>query len=152
MVIGIAYKPVARTVSKVFTDIELLRYRTYSYAEQEQSADMSATARQLTTGERVGENIRRARMQAGLDQRQTEELAGLIPTALSKVERGHRQLTFDEIVNLCRVLSVAANDLFAGTEAGTADADMTDIPVNVRSLLCRLVKEIRSPATSEKVC
>ena len=66
---------------------------------------------------RIGANIRDARLKAGLSQAQLSAKLELIPVYicrgfLSRIENGSRVLTDIEIEAIARVLQVTPNDLF----------------------------------------
>lgn len=66
--------------------------------------------REHTAG-RLGEGLRRLRMDRGLSQRQLAQLAGVTPAAISQAEAGRRGLSLDTLVPLCESLGVSLDDL-----------------------------------------
>lgn len=59
-----------------------------------------------------GQRIRELRLGAGLSQEQLAELANVHRTYVSSVERGERNVGFDNIVAIARALEVAPSLLF----------------------------------------
>lgn len=61
---------------------------------------------------RFGRCIRLRREELGFSQETLGLRAGLHPTYVSGIERGRRNVSFDNIIKLCTALSVLPSDLF----------------------------------------
>jgi transcriptional regulator with XRE-family HTH domain len=66
----------------------------------------------LVLPSRVGANIRKLRLQAGLSQDLLSEKAGIFRTYLSRVESGSANPTLLVLVALAQALNVPPGDLF----------------------------------------
>jgi transcriptional regulator with XRE-family HTH domain len=66
----------------------------------------------LVLTSRVGANIRKLRLQAGLSQDLLSEKAGIFRTYLSRVESGSANPTLLVLVALAQALNVPPGDLF----------------------------------------
>ena len=66
--------------------------------------------------QRLGDNLREARRQAGFTQEELSSRAGLHLTAVSQHERGVREPRFSTIAKLAAALRVEPNALFEGVE------------------------------------
>jgi len=64
----------------------------------------------------LGERIRHLRVQASLSQEQLAELASLHRTYIGSVERGERNISLDNIINIARALKVTPSQLLEGIE------------------------------------
>ena len=64
----------------------------------------------------LGERIRYLRVQASLSQEQLAELASLHRTYIGSVERGERNISLDNIINIARALKVTPSQLLEGIE------------------------------------
>jgi transcriptional regulator with XRE-family HTH domain len=62
---------------------------------------------------RFGEKIRKLRLSKGWTQEQLAERAGLHPTYVGGVERGERNVGFDNLLKLARALNEHPSALFA---------------------------------------
>ena len=62
-----------------------------------------------------GARVRSLRLASGLSQEQLAERAGLHRTYVSSIERGHRNVGLDNILDLAAALGVPAADLFRVT-------------------------------------
>jgi transcriptional regulator with XRE-family HTH domain len=60
-----------------------------------------------------GATVRRLRTAAGLTQEQLGERCGMDLSAVSRLERGHRNPRLDTLVRLARALDVTPADLLA---------------------------------------
>lgn len=67
----------------------------------------------------LGEVIRAARKQRGLSQEALGLEAGLDRTYISSVERGHRNISFDNLVKIAQTLDVKPSDLLRRWESLT---------------------------------
>jgi transcriptional regulator with XRE-family HTH domain len=70
----------------------------------------------VTTDPRVllGKRVRKLRLQAGLSQEKLAELADLDRTYISGIERGVRNVSLLNIVEIARALHVSASELLNG--------------------------------------
>lgn len=59
----------------------------------------------------VGENIRRLRTEAGLSQEKLAEVAGLHRTYIGAIERGERNVSLENIVEIAHALQVKPSEL-----------------------------------------
>ena len=64
--------------------------------------------------ERLGNKIRELRLAKGWTQEELAEKAGLHPTYIGSVERGNRNVGFDNILKLARALQEHPSNLFTG--------------------------------------
>ena len=62
---------------------------------------------------RLGKTIRQLRLEKGWTQEELAERAGLHATYVGGVERGERNVGFDNLLNLARALQVHPSVLFA---------------------------------------
>jgi len=60
------------------------------------------------------------RKSRGLNQRQLAEALGLDPSSMSRVEKGERAVSVNELVRLARVLDVRVEDLLGDTQPATS--------------------------------
>ncbi len=65
----------------------------------------------------IGENIRQARIKAGLSQKELSEKLELLAVytcrgSISRIENGKRAITDIEIAAICKILKITPNDLF----------------------------------------
>ena len=65
---------------------------------------------------RLGQAVRRLRLQNNWTQEILAEKAGLHPTYLGGIERGTRNVGLDNILRLARALGVPPSELFLGYE------------------------------------
>jgi transcriptional regulator with XRE-family HTH domain len=56
----------------------------------------------------VGDEIRRARLRAGLSQESLAEKAGLHRTYISLLERNKKSPTIGTLINICQALGISA--------------------------------------------
>ena len=65
---------------------------------------------------RVGEQIKKARLQAGISQEELSFRSGLHRTYISDVERGNRNLTIKSLVAIARALKTTPAELLKGID------------------------------------
>lgn len=65
----------------------------------------------------LGEELRRARLAAGLSQEQLAERAQVHRTYVSMLERNRRSPTVDTLIRICRALGISASELLARVES-----------------------------------
>lgn len=70
--------------------------------------------KQSNDRKRLGKTIRELRLEKGWTQEELAEQAGIHPTYIGGVERGERNIGFDNILNIARALQVPPSALFAG--------------------------------------
>jgi transcriptional regulator with XRE-family HTH domain len=63
---------------------------------------------------RIGANLKRERILAGLSQEQLAQRASLHRTAIGLLELGHRTARADTLLQLAGALSISPGDLFDG--------------------------------------
>ncbi|MET7781525.1 helix-turn-helix transcriptional regulator [Streptomyces mirabilis] len=83
------------------------------------------------TAERVAQNIRRIRRARNLDQKEVSALLkaigrSMLPTVLSKIERGERRIDVDDLVAIALVLNVSPAALLLPPESGDRRVKLTD--------------------------
>lgn len=83
------------------------------------------------TAERVAQNIRRIRRVRNLDQKEVSALLKaigrpMLPTVLSKIERGERRIDVDDLVAIALVLNVSPVALLLPPESGDRRIKLTD--------------------------
>lgn len=94
-----------------------------------------------TTGQVVGENVRRLREQRRLTQHETVRLLRSVGLSLSQsriaaIERGDRaSVDVGVLLLLCRAFSVAPSELFAGAGAVRLSAGATQSRAGIRQML-----------------
>jgi transcriptional regulator with XRE-family HTH domain len=71
-----------------------------------------AWVRESATLRRIGANIRRLRLKAGLSQADLAEAAGLSAVAISLVETGKKDLRVSTVVVIAKALKVEPERLF----------------------------------------
>jgi len=64
----------------------------------------------------VGDDIRKARVAAGLTQERLAAAAKVSREHLSEIERGRKSPKLDTLIRLCRALSISAADVVARIE------------------------------------
>jgi transcriptional regulator with XRE-family HTH domain len=64
----------------------------------------------------LGENLREFRLKAGLSQEELADIATLHRTYIGSVERGERNISLENIVQLARALKISPADLLKGIE------------------------------------
>ena len=64
----------------------------------------------------LGEEIRRARKEAGMTQEELADRAGLHYTYISLLERDKKSPTIDSLFRICKALGVSASSLIARVE------------------------------------
>ena len=69
----------------------------------------------LTTGQIIGQNIRRLRKANGYTQKQFAEKLETIEQTVSKIERGVFSPSTDSLMNICTIFGVTPNDLMLDT-------------------------------------
>lgn len=62
----------------------------------------------------VGDNIRRFRKDSGWSQEELADACGLHRTYIGAVERGERNVSLENIVEIARALNVRASELLEG--------------------------------------
>ncbi len=72
-----------------------------------------------TLAARLGNEIRKHRLAAGLTQEDLAERSGLHWTYISQVERGRRNLSVDALARIGAGLGMAGWELMRDAEAGT---------------------------------
>jgi transcriptional regulator with XRE-family HTH domain len=72
-----------------------------------------------------GRRLREARQRAGLSQAQVAERAGIKQTHVSRVERGHRNLTLDTIEALAQAVGCAVSIVLMPRTRGVESKDQT---------------------------
>jgi transcriptional regulator with XRE-family HTH domain len=72
-------------------------------------------------GGRLGDGLRRVRLERNLTQAAVAEMAGVTPAAISQAESGRRGLSLDTLVPLCERLGIGLDDLL-GTARGAEPA------------------------------
>ena len=72
----------------------------------------------------IGENIKRAREQAGFTQERFAEMIGLGPKSLSAIERGASGISLSALRRICQVLAIPSDDLLF---YGNPKQDTSDI-------------------------
>ncbi|WP_413165136.1 helix-turn-helix domain-containing protein [Capilliphycus salinus ALCB114379] len=65
---------------------------------------------------KLGNNIRKLRIQQGLSQEQLAEKADLHRTYIGAIERGERNVSLDNIVAIAHALGVSASQLLDGVD------------------------------------
>lgn len=65
----------------------------------------------------VGENLRRARMRAGIPARTASALSGIAESLIYGIENGQRDMRVSTLVKLAGVLNCKAADMLAGVDA-----------------------------------
>ena len=70
----------------------------------------------MNLAEHFGENLRRARKQAGLSQEELAVRASLHRTEIGLVERGERSVLLETAIKLAGAAGVSVSDLIAGVE------------------------------------
>ena len=70
----------------------------------------------MNVAEHFGENLRRARKQAGLSQEELAVRASLHRTEIGLVERGERSVLLETAIKLAGAAGVSLADLIAGIE------------------------------------
>jgi len=65
---------------------------------------------------KLGETIKAFRQKASLSQEQLADLASLHRTYIGSVERGERNISFENIVQIARALDVKPSDLLKDIE------------------------------------
>ena len=65
----------------------------------------------------LGNELRKAREEAGLTQEQLSFAAKIDRTYISQLENGHKSPTVDVLLRLCDALGVSASDFLARVEA-----------------------------------
>ncbi len=63
---------------------------------------------------KVGERVRQLRKEAGLSQEELADIAGLHRTYIGAIERGERNISLINIVQLARALRVKPAELLEG--------------------------------------
>lgn len=73
----------------------------------------------MTTDPRVllGKRIRELRTKAGVSQEKLGELADLDRTYISGIERGERNVSLLNIVEIARALKISASELLKGVDS-----------------------------------
>lgn len=59
----------------------------------------------------IGDNIREARIRAGLTQEQLAELAGMDRQSINRIEQGHQAALIDNLIRIADALGVPLADL-----------------------------------------
>ena len=77
------------------------------------SADPERQTRWASIRQRVGGNVRRLRVEAGLTQEALALESGLSRNQLIELEHGRRGVLFERLDDLARALDVPVSDLFA---------------------------------------
>lgn len=62
----------------------------------------------------LGENLRGLRLKAGLSQEELADLSSLHRTYIGSVERGERNISLENIIQLSRSLHISPADLLKG--------------------------------------
>jgi len=69
-----------------------------------------------TEQEKLGQKIREQRVVIGLSQEELADACGLHRTYIGSVERGERNISFQNIVVIARALSISPSILIEGIE------------------------------------
>lgn len=64
----------------------------------------------------LGEELRNARLAAGMTQEELSHRAGLDRTYISQLEHGKKSPTVDSLLRLCAAMGVAASSIIARLE------------------------------------
>ena len=88
----------------------------------------------------VGENIKRAREQAGFTQERFSEMVGLGPKSLSAIERGASGISLSALRRICQVLAISSDELLF---YGKPKQDTSDVAQRLERL---------SPAQHKVAC
>jgi len=69
----------------------------------------------------VGEELRKAREDAGLTQEELSSKARVDRSYISQLERGLKSPTLDMLLRLCKAMGVSASEIVARVEKEAAD-------------------------------
>lgn len=59
----------------------------------------------------IGENVKKLREESGLSQKDLSRLLGVSRSAVTLIEANRRKVSADEIVRLCEIFGVSADEL-----------------------------------------
>lgn len=66
----------------------------------------------MSTAKKIGDNLKRARKDKGLTQKEVADKMNMTQQQYSRFENGVFELDYDRILFLCKLLDISANDLF----------------------------------------
>ena len=66
----------------------------------------------VSTAKKIGDNLKRARKDKGLTQKEVADKMNMTQQQYSRFENGVFELDYDRILFLCKLLDISANDLF----------------------------------------
>lgn len=101
----------------------------------------------MSVAERFGENLRRARREAGMSQEEVAFRADLHRTEIGLLERGERTPRIDTAAKLAGAVDVPAADLLAGIEWTPGSAQVGGFRVEPRAVT--MVREAREDRDRE---
>ena len=91
----------------------------------------------------IGQNIKKARKNAGLTQKQLAERSGLATITIQQYERGVREPKLDIITKIARAMGLYAGDLISPGDWGTLYVDDWDMPTEIEPTDPQQVKDAR---------
>lgn len=98
----------------------------------------------LTTGQIIGQNIRRLRKANGYTQKQFAEKLETIEQTVSKIERGVFSPSTDSLMNICMIFGVTPNDLMLdATKLQAVNAQVIDQQADSFAALTKHMTEIQ---------
>lgn len=73
----------------------------------------------------IGKRIQQKRKQAGLTQEQLAEMMNVSIQMVSNIERGNKAIRIENLINLCRILSVSTDYILIGKENVSDISELT---------------------------
>lgn len=61
----------------------------------------------------VGENIKRARKELGLTQKEVASILRMTQQQYSRFENGVFELNYQQIIEICKILKITPNEIFS---------------------------------------
>lgn len=98
----------------------------------------------------IGKRIQQKRKQAGLTQEQLAEMMNVSIQMVSNIERGNKAIRIENLINLCRILSVSTDYILIGKENVSDISELTSRISKLENKDVRLIDMIIDFCLNEK--
>ena len=70
----------------------------------------------MTLNQKIGNNLKNARLEKGLTQKEVAEKMGILQPAYARFESGRFQLSYEQVQELCKILEITPDILWGYQE------------------------------------